>query len=1238
MTAEIDRIKALAGLIDDDDDDLFGSVEEKRSLFEKKPQEQPVSQTQFGAKGSVNRQQRQHHFRPQPQLQPQPQPKPKPKPQPQPQSQQTDEAKKWKINNHAPSSTTNTSRTSVKDMAKTAIVIKNHPYGQLRSTEPQQDQKHDQQQQQPVNQELHPATSSLLNSKNHSSNSYSSNQFKQQRKNNLDGFLKAQNNHAIANEVMANHVRGVSANNNLSKLNTNNNHISSGHGIGQYSSSTNLQAATASAPPSRPTTVGKLSIHQIAHFKPQDNGIGSIGSIGDGMNDDNNKIEEKDHCIFGKPQTFGAAGGEVETDRIPNVRERAMAINQWKIWEKNHKRNGHARAAQWKLGSSTSTCSTAPGDGNSIREEPGQLDQHGHPHFNGGSALYGGDSCTVVSTRSRTSKAPPSFLSQFEQDEEEQSQEEVGSAISVADTSPQTTAAPKKLTTSPKKNSYHDASNALSSPRNNSGVLTPRNGNSGNATINSKNESNETNSVSVKKNSQGKEIKPGILSYFRDDDDAHTPNGPDDELAALATKEKSLTSPRTRKSRTLRKQATVYPPPSPGADISSPCTIRLGVANSSAVAAAPSPRVENTGLPVMKPCGNSSWVLPSPKQSRDGGMSDASDAFGFGRDNGFGFDVNGKDFNSSKETDYGFDDNDFSFGFGEEKSESDVSTVTEQRKESTAGGRGTEDDFKESSIPQPRLKQDDVGNLMNEASKSVCTACQTDSDLDDEEDVGSSDKKAENDDHQADDYWDEELMSAKELAMALDRLLHLNDGDDEEAEEDKEKADEDQSLDGNEPDKSLNRHDVVSVITRNGENLPKNAIEIKNKNTCTVENSMKAIYLEKEAKKSSPTLDRQNQFNDSKNNEICAWERSGREPNRDCISSSDPHVDKVSFPGFAQKVAEGTQHHVTPPTPNYRDEYSYAIESSFENSTAPLQLSESVESTIDVIHGTYSLDSSEEKPTVSATKAKDAGRTKYTEKKPPKIKIQIDGAPKFELREDPNKLTEEHLFFFHQASPRVGDDACLLASISPEAESAKTLSKELGEEVKAKEMSNKFIQTTSVIGRKLDIKGFFHSTMPAKREHHSGEGLLADPHKLTTIDTSAFDSFDFDNLDANNSMTSNYFFARAPSPSNAVNLSDNTAKKKHSQVHLTFGPSAMAAAAAAAGSPFKHDILSNEAENEQDYERSMDNEASGSFGSSKKKSRKLFRSIKMKAPLGRKRRNYEQHQSLNDSYRDLEFC
>ena len=56
-----------------------------------------------------------------------------------------------------------------------------------------------------------------------------------------------------------------------------------------------------------------------------------------------------DKLIFGRPQTFGAAGGYDE-DYMPNVKERAVAISAWKLLEmKKEKKNGHARAREWAV-------------------------------------------------------------------------------------------------------------------------------------------------------------------------------------------------------------------------------------------------------------------------------------------------------------------------------------------------------------------------------------------------------------------------------------------------------------------------------------------------------------------------------------------------------------------------------------------------------------------------------------------------------------------------------------------------------------------------------------------------------------------------------------------------------------------------------------------------------------------------------------------------------------------------
>jgi hypothetical protein len=64
----------------------------------------------------------------------------------------------------------------------------------------------------------------------------------------------------------------------------------------------------------------------------------------------NNESDESgDQLVFGRPQTFGAAGG-YNDDYMPNVKERAVAISAWKILEmKKERKNGHARAREWAL-------------------------------------------------------------------------------------------------------------------------------------------------------------------------------------------------------------------------------------------------------------------------------------------------------------------------------------------------------------------------------------------------------------------------------------------------------------------------------------------------------------------------------------------------------------------------------------------------------------------------------------------------------------------------------------------------------------------------------------------------------------------------------------------------------------------------------------------------------------------------------------------------------------------------
>ncbi|KAL3800470.1 hypothetical protein HJC23_011707 [Cyclotella cryptica] len=63
-----------------------------------------------------------------------------------------------------------------------------------------------------------------------------------------------------------------------------------------------------------------------------------------------NSEDGTDQLVFGRPQTFGAAGG-FETNYMPNVKQRAVAISAWKILEmKKEKKNGLARAREWKVG------------------------------------------------------------------------------------------------------------------------------------------------------------------------------------------------------------------------------------------------------------------------------------------------------------------------------------------------------------------------------------------------------------------------------------------------------------------------------------------------------------------------------------------------------------------------------------------------------------------------------------------------------------------------------------------------------------------------------------------------------------------------------------------------------------------------------------------------------------------------------------------------------------------------
>eukprot|EP00956_Cyclotella_meneghiniana_P007567 scaffold10205_cov52-Cyclotella_meneghiniana.AAC.4 len=153
-----------------------------------------------------------------------------------------------------------------------------------------------------------------------------------------------------------------------------------------------------------------------------------------------------DGLIFGRPKTFGAAGGYSDT-YMPNVKERASAISTWKILEmKKERKNGHARAREW-----------------AVREEG--IDDHGYEEPEGHDenvASNGQHEEKVIVNKGKI----PSFLAQFDDvDVENECENSVnGVACSLTPRSSE-----KRVPLSPRSMNGHDV---VLSPRN---WVSPRN-------------------------------------------------------------------------------------------------------------------------------------------------------------------------------------------------------------------------------------------------------------------------------------------------------------------------------------------------------------------------------------------------------------------------------------------------------------------------------------------------------------------------------------------------------------------------------------------------------------------------------------------------------------------------------------------------------------------------------------------------------------------------------------------
>ena len=212
----------------------------------------------------------------------------------------------------------------------------------------------------------------------------------------------------------------------------------------------------------------------------------------DDVSNEINKLDEDDAMkgiVFGRPRTFGAAGGEI-TDYHPNVIERAAAISHWKLFKKD--KNGHARAMEWR------TTNSASNEGS---KSWGDDEDDGLSPTN--SVGSGGGFGAV-----KKSSAPPSFLAQFER---HQSFDEENSVNGVptprASTPRKATASPRIGMLSPRNAVMPRSPRVSSSPRNNAVGF-----GFGNAPTPSPRNTKGTKAVS-------KKIKPGFLSHFEEDED-----------------------------------------------------------------------------------------------------------------------------------------------------------------------------------------------------------------------------------------------------------------------------------------------------------------------------------------------------------------------------------------------------------------------------------------------------------------------------------------------------------------------------------------------------------------------------------------------------------------------------------------------------------------------------------------------------------------------------------------------
>ena len=243
------------------------------------------------------------------------------------------------------------------------------------------------------------------------------------------------------------------------------------------------------AGPTHPNELAsKLSLHLKNHADPIHRDDDTVQVLGDSADEKSSSDEETDKTpVFGKPKTFGAAGGEVDTDHVPNVRERASAILQWKLWEKGQANNGHRRALEW----------SALAD---RRDVP-----RGSP-----SANDGDDEGTRVNFASKgrgKNDKPPSFLKHFEPSRDDENH------VNGVNTTPRN-------------------GNRPPSPRNAAlatGVLSPRAAGSIPSPRNKSNEPKTDNHRDFKPS--GTHGKPSFLSHFEafrhdndENDDEHLDN------------------------------------------------------------------------------------------------------------------------------------------------------------------------------------------------------------------------------------------------------------------------------------------------------------------------------------------------------------------------------------------------------------------------------------------------------------------------------------------------------------------------------------------------------------------------------------------------------------------------------------------------------------------------------------------------------------------------------------------